>query len=85
MSPPVDARRRVYNEQERLLIDPFKAAYMKTESPGERKTIAQIDIFPVLFTYWSSIGDDLNPDEMNKRTEASRSFHVSPFHLTIII
>jgi hypothetical protein len=69
MHPPIGGRRRVYNEQERKAIDPFKDAYMKTETPAERKAIAQIDIFPALFTYWSSIGDDLNTEETKKRID----------------
>jgi hypothetical protein len=69
MQPPIGGRRRVYNEQERKVIDPFKDAYMKTETPAERKAIAQIDIFPALFTYWSSIGEDLNTEETKKRID----------------
>jgi hypothetical protein len=74
MTTPIGGRKRVYTEEERKVIDPFKAAYMGTETPAERKTIAQVDIFPALFTYWSSIGIDLNMDETNKRTQVSKYF-----------
>ena len=69
MAAPSGGRRRVYNEEERKVINPFKEAYMKTENPAQRKEIAQIDIFPALFTYWSSVGEDLSPDATNKKTE----------------
>ena len=47
---------------------------MSTTTPAQQKLIAQTHIFPALFTYWSSIGVDLNPDEMNKRSDVSRKF-----------
>lgn len=69
MTPPIGNRPRIYNEKEREVMDPFKAQYMNTTTPAERKTMAQSNIFPALFTYWSSIGVDLNPNEMNRRSE----------------
>ena len=72
MAPPLDKRPRVYNENERKAIDPFKVEYMNTTSPGQRKGIAQGKIFPALFSYWSSIGVDLNPSEMDRRSDVSR-------------
>lgn len=76
MPPPSDSRRRVYNEEERKLIDPFKSDYMTTTTPAQRKAIAQAHIFPALFTYWSSIGVDLNPEEMNRRSEVSLKVYI---------
>lgn len=70
--PPV--RRRVYNDEERKVIDPYKAEYLLTTTPAQRKTIAQALIFPALFTYWSSIGVDLNPDERNRRSDVRNKF-----------
>jgi hypothetical protein len=62
---------------EREVIDPFKQQYMNTTSPAERRALAQAHIFPNLFTYWSSIGINLNSDEMNQRKEVSKSlFHI---------
>jgi hypothetical protein len=53
-------------------MDKFKEEYMKTTTPAERKTIAQVHIFPALFTYWSSIGVDLSPEEMNRKSDVSK-------------
>lgn len=74
MTTPIGGRKRVYTEEERKVIDPFKTSYMETTTPAERKSIAQVDIFPALFTYWSSIGVDLNADETNRRTEVCYYF-----------
>lgn len=71
MPPPITVRRQAYNEGERLVIDKFKEEYMKSTTPTERKTIAQVKIFPAIFEYWSSIGVDLNPVEQDKRSEVS--------------
>jgi hypothetical protein len=71
MPPPIGVRRRAYNQDERRVIDEFKEEYMKTTTPAERKTISQVKIFPAIFEYWSKIGVDLTPDEMDKRSEVS--------------
>lgn len=69
MTQPSTTRPRFYNEAERNVINPFKVDYMKTTTPAERKAIAQIEIFPALFTYWSSIGLVISPAEQDRRTE----------------
>jgi hypothetical protein len=74
MTQPIGVRERFYNKLERKEIDQFKDAYMRTTTPAERKTIAQSDICPTLFTYWSSIGVILTPEEKNKRCEVSIEF-----------
>lgn len=71
--PSPNERQRTYNLYERKVIDPFKERYMNTTTPAERRTLAQAHIFPDLFTYWSSIGIDLNSDERNERTNVSKS------------
>ena len=53
------------------MMDPFKAQYMNTTTPAQRKTIAQSQLFPALFTYWSSQRVDLNDEEMNKRSQVN--------------
>jgi hypothetical protein len=73
--PIPNERPRTYDKKEREVIDPFKERYMNTTTPAERRSLAQGHIFPELFTYWSSIGIDLNPDEMNKRTDVSKSLN----------
>jgi hypothetical protein len=73
--PSPNERQRTYDAKERKVMDPFKERYMNTTSPAERRTLAQAHIFPDLFTYWSSIGINLNPDEMNQRTDVSKSLN----------
>jgi hypothetical protein len=62
---------RVYNQYERAVMNPFKADFMKTTTPSERKQIAGRDIFPALFNYWSSSGLHFTPDEVDRRTDVS--------------
>jgi hypothetical protein len=71
MTSPLADRPLVYNEEERKVIDPYKDAYMKSTSPAQRRTIAQVDIFPKLFTYWSKIGLVLTDEEENSRSAVS--------------
>lgn len=76
MSPPFDARWRTYSPNERRQIDPFKAEYMMTTTPAQRKVLAQAHIFPALFSYWSETGINLNPEEKNKRSEVSKCIYL---------
>lgn len=62
---------RIYNEKEREVIDCHRETYMNTSTPAQRKIIAQSKIFPELFTYWSSIGIVITPDEETRRTNVS--------------
>jgi hypothetical protein len=71
MTPPISVRRPVYNVGERKVLDVFREEYMQTTSPHERKTVAQVKIFPTMFKYWAQIGVDLTAEEMDKRTEVS--------------
>jgi hypothetical protein len=73
MTPPISGRPRVYNPQEREVIDKFKARYMMTTSPAERKNLAQGEIFPAVFDHWSKTGVDLTPEETNIRSEVSNT------------
>jgi len=73
MTPPIGGRPRVYNPQEREVIDKFKARYMMTTSPAERKNLAQGEIFPAVFDHWSKTGVDLTPEETNIRSEVSNT------------
>jgi hypothetical protein len=59
---------RVYNTQEREVIDPFRDQYMDAGSPAARKTIAMIHIFPALFNYWASIGKVFDDRELALRS-----------------
>lgn len=69
MPPPIDVRRRVYDELERKVMNPFKNDYMNCSTPAEQKAFATSKIFPELFNHWAKIGVNLNSDEMDKRTE----------------
>jgi hypothetical protein len=71
MPPPIGKRPRVYDIEERKVIDVYKADYMKTTSPGERRSMAQGLIFPKLFTYWSENGITLTQEEIDIRTDVS--------------
>jgi hypothetical protein len=71
MTPPLNVHSRVYDKNERKAIDPFKTEYLSTTTPAQRKEMAQGRIFPALFSYWSSIGVDLNPNEMDRRSDVS--------------
>jgi hypothetical protein len=64
-------REKAYNEGERTVMDVYKAQYMQTTTPAERKELAQGFIFPALFSHWAGLGIDLNPTEKNKRVEVS--------------
>lgn len=82
MPHPSGRLRRVYNEQERAKIDPFKSLYMKAMSPSERKDVARVSIFPALFTYWSSIGIDLNDNKITTRSEVRHvNLHIIIYYL----
>lgn len=59
---------RVYNAQERAVIDPFKTQYMATTSAAARKTIAQVHILPALFNHWDRIGEAVSGNDMRMRT-----------------
>lgn len=60
---------RVYDEHELAAIHTFKDKYLEATTPAERKTIAQIDIFPGLFNYWKSIGKVYKKKETRMRSE----------------
>jgi hypothetical protein len=66
---------RVYNEQERAAIDVFKDQYMEATSPGGRKTIAQVHVFPALFNYWASIGTVIDEKQKELRSLVCLIFH----------
>jgi hypothetical protein len=65
---------RVYNAQERNVIDPFKSQYMDATSPAARKTIAKVHIFPAIFNYWSNMGQVMDDREMVLRATVCFAF-----------
>ena len=74
MSPPTGPRKRVYNAQERAVINPFKDDFLNAATLAARKAIAQVHIFPALFNYWDSIGITLNDVEMEARSKVSHPY-----------
>ena len=50
-----DIQTRVYNKQERAVINKFKDKYLEATTSSLRKTITQLEIFPALFNYWKGI------------------------------
>lgn len=54
---------RVYNAEERAVIDAFKPQYMEASSAASRKQIAHMHIFPALFNHWASIGQVIDTEE----------------------
>jgi hypothetical protein len=67
---------RVYNQEERNVINQFKSPYMEATSPAARKDIAQMEIFPSLFNYWASIGEVIGTDEHKLRSEVCSKYHL---------
>ncbi|KAF8801933.1 hypothetical protein BYT27DRAFT_7113986 [Phlegmacium glaucopus] len=67
-SHPSGQLTRIYNAQERAVIDVFKAQYLEATSPAERKMIAQVHILPALFNHWISVGQVVGDKEMKLRT-----------------
>ncbi|KAF8802326.1 hypothetical protein BYT27DRAFT_7112582 [Phlegmacium glaucopus] len=67
--PPGGRLRRVYNVQERAVMDPFKSDYLNATSPSARKTIAQVHIIPALFNYWEGSGQEVDPNKIRAQTE----------------
>jgi hypothetical protein len=63
----------VYNEAELAVIDVFKLKYFEATSPSARKTIAKLDILPVLFNYWKGIGKIYNKKELRMKSEVCSS------------
>ncbi|KAF8814631.1 hypothetical protein BYT27DRAFT_7249670 [Phlegmacium glaucopus] len=61
---------RIYNAQERAVIDVFKAQYLEATSPAGRKTIAQVHIFLALFNHWIGVGQVVDDKEMKLWTVA---------------
>ena len=66
--------RRVYDKQERAVINLFKNEYMEATSPSARKLVCQLNIFPALFNYWETIGVVLDDDEKVSRGKVGRVF-----------
>ena len=58
----------VYTREERTVLDKYKDKYMSATTPTERKTIAQLDIFPDLFNHWKKEGKSYNRKETRRKS-----------------
>lgn len=67
MNPPNDRSLRKYNAAERAILDPSKEPYMAAPTAAARRVIAQRDIFPALWNYWSQQGVPFSPSEIQRR------------------
>jgi hypothetical protein len=75
MPGPAGHNHRMYNAEERAVIDPFKSEYLNATTPAERKSIAQLQIFLKLFNHWHDNGEKFSEDEMKKRSGVSETFN----------
>ena len=73
-TPAASKHVRVYTDQERAVIEPFKEDYYNAKTPKERKILAQLYILPDLFNYWDSLGLDISEEEKKIRSEVSLRF-----------
>jgi hypothetical protein len=62
---------RVYTDEERAIINPFKVDYYNAKTAKDRKILAQLHIFPALFNYWDNIGEEISRDDKKNRAEVS--------------
>lgn len=81
MPPPAGGLERVYDEDERLIIDPFKKDYLNATSPGARKRVTEAFILPKLFEHWAKIGKPVPQDETEARTKVKFFELLFRFHL----
>jgi hypothetical protein len=77
-------RRRVYNEQERKILDGFKDRYLAQKTPGDKKFFAENDIYPGIFNHWEDNGMVFSVNEKKKREEVCRKRNLE-YNLTSLI
>lgn len=66
---------RVFNEQERAVLDAFKNQYLDAASPEARKDLAVEYIFPEIFNYWKSLGMVFTTAQENQKKTVCRIFN----------
>lgn len=65
---PAGRRERVYDDEERKHIDPYKTEYLNAKSAAGRRTIVQNKILPDIFEYWAKIGQEVPKEAMASRS-----------------
>jgi len=71
---PVLRRRSKYSVQERAILNAHKDNYKKQTTPAGRMQVAQTDILPAIFNYWSSQGIEFTDGEIEGRTKVNDWF-----------
>jgi hypothetical protein len=72
MTTPAGRVQRVYKDDERHCIDPYKTEYLNATTPTARKLIVQAKILPDLFEHWARIGQEVPNDKMAKRRDVTQ-------------
>ena len=72
--PDKENPHQVYNKGELEVINKFKLQYMAALSSGQRKMIAQTQMFPKLFNYWK--GKGIIYDDKELRIKSNVCFHL---------
>jgi hypothetical protein len=62
-------RDSVYSDEEQKVINKHKDKYLSATSPSQRKSIAQLEMFPDLFNYWKAKG--IIYDKMDTRIKSN--------------
>ena len=73
---PVLRRPSKYSVQERAILNTHKDNYKKQTTPAGRMHVAQTDILPAIFNYWSSQGVEFSDGEIEGRTKVNHCFPV---------
>lgn len=80
---PVLRRPPKYSVQERAILNSHKDNYKQQTTPAGRMHVAQTDILPAIFNYWSSQGVEFTDGEIEGRTKVTEKLPVGrPVGLT---
>lgn len=73
---PVLRRPSKYSVQERAILNSHKDHYKQQTTPAGRMHVAQTDILPAIFNYWSSQGVEFTDGEIERRTKVTQKLPV---------
>ena len=62
---------RVYNENERAIIDAHKTEYLKLTSPASRKAYVQTKILSPLLDFWAERGQPVPSEKKDERNNVT--------------
>jgi hypothetical protein len=63
---------RVFNDQERTILEAFKDQYFDAPTPEARKELAKWVIFPEIFNYWKGLGMVFTTAQEDKKKAVCR-------------